>query len=412
MSFLLYFHNILIYVLLGSVFITAVLGHWIDTGVILAVVVANAIMGFVQEGKAEKAMDAIRQMLAPRANVIRGGERAGIKAEKLVPGDIVLLEAGDKVLADLRLLSVHGLSVQEAILTGESVPVQKQAKAVAADATLGDRLCMAFSGTLVVAGQGKGVVVATAGNTEIGRISHLLSEVETLSTPLVKQMSVFATWLTALILCIAALLLLYGCFVTNTAFADLFIAVIGLSVAAIPEGLAAILTITLAVGVQAMAKRQVIVQRLPAIETLGAVSVMCSDKTGTLTRNKMVVTSVLISELLFSLQGEGYAPEGLLSLGDSHVSPADYGVLGKLAQAAALCNVNLKKVISWTLPTNAGEVMVIIVALLLGIALPITPVQILWINLITAITLGIALAFEPTEDHTMRRPPRPAVSLC
>lgn len=337
MSVLLYFHNILIYVLLGSAFITAVLGHWIDTGVILAVVVANAIMGFVQEGKAEKAMDAIRQMLAPRANVIRGGERASIKAEKLVPGDIVLLEAGDKVPADLRLLSVHGLSVQEAILTGESVPVQKQAKAVAADAALGDRLCMAFSGTLVVAGQGKGVVVATAGNTEIGRISHLLSEVETLSTPLVKQMSVFATWLTALILCTAALLLLYGCFVTNTAFADLFIAVVGLSVAAIPEGLPAILTITLAVGVQAMAKRQVIVQRLPAIETLGAVSVICSDKTGTLTRNEMVVTSVLISEHLFSLEGEGYAPEGLLSLGDSHVCPADYGALGKLAQAAALC---------------------------------------------------------------------------
>ena len=161
MRFLQQFHHILIYVLMGSAVITAALDHWIDTGVILAVVVANALIGFIQEGKAEKAMDAIRHMLALRANVLRDGERHRIKGEALVPGDIVLLEAGDKVPADLRLLTAHGMSVQEAILTGESVPVEKHTGPVAGDAALGDRSCMAFSGTLVTTGQGKGIVVGT-----------------------------------------------------------------------------------------------------------------------------------------------------------------------------------------------------------------------------------------------------------
>ncbi|MEQ9209367.1 MAG: HAD-IC family P-type ATPase, partial [Pseudomonadales bacterium] len=198
LRFLLQFHNILIYVLMGSAFITALLGHWIDTGVILAVVIANALIGFIQEGKAEQAMNAIRHMLAPRANVIRDGERITVDGEQLVPGDIVLLEAGDKVPADLRLLSAHSTSVQEAILTGESVPVEKDVQQVAENSPLGDRSCMAFSGTLITSGQCKGVVVATGTNTEIGRISGLLSEVETLTTPLVAQMGVFAKWLTLL----------------------------------------------------------------------------------------------------------------------------------------------------------------------------------------------------------------------
>src|SRR5690606_2792227 len=218
LRFLSHFHNILIYVLIGSAVITAFLDHWVDTSVILAVVIANAIIGFIQEGKAEKAMDAIRHMLAPHANVIRGGERISIEGEALVPGDIVLLEAGDKVPADLRLFSAHGLQIQEAILTGESVPVEKHIQPVAEVAPLGDRMCMAFSGTLVTSGQGKGVVVATGRNTEIGRISGLLSEVETLTTPLVTQMGIFAKWLTVLILIIAALLLVFGYFVEHYDF--------------------------------------------------------------------------------------------------------------------------------------------------------------------------------------------------
>ena len=338
MRFLLQFHHILIYVLLGSAVITAVLEHWIDTGVILAVVLANAAIGFIQEGKAEKAMDAIRHMLAPRAHVLRDGERHGIEGDALVPGDIVLLEAGDKVPADLRLLSAHGLSVQEAILTGESVPVEKHSSPVAEDAALGDRSCLAFSGTLVTTGQGKGIVIATGNQTEIGRISGMLAEVETLTTPLVAQMAVFARWLTIFILLIAALLLGYGYFVGHHEFTDMFMAVVGLSVAAIPEGLPAVLTITLAIGVQSMARRNAIVRRLPAIETLGSVSVICTDKTGTLTRNDMMVASVLSSQHLFALEGEGYAPEGLLKLEESQVTPSEYTVLAEIARAATLCN--------------------------------------------------------------------------
>ncbi|MFO0070343.1 MAG: cation-translocating P-type ATPase, partial [Alphaproteobacteria bacterium] len=338
MRFLLQFHNILIYVLIGCAVVTAALDHWIDTGVILAVVVANAIIGYIQEGKAEKAMDAIRHMLAPHANVIRGGERISIEGDQLVPGDIVLIEAGDKVPADLRMLTAHGMSVQEAILTGESVPVEKHIEPVAADAPLGDRSCMAFSGTLVTSGQGKGVVVATGRKTEIGRISGLLSEVEMLTTPLVTQMGVFAKWLTILILLVAALLLTYGYYVGHHDFTELFMAVVGLSVAAIPEGLPAVLTITLAIGVQAMAKRNAIVRRLPAIETLGSVSVICTDKTGTLTRNEMMVASVLTHHHLFTLEGTGYEPKGTLMLEDTHISPSEHTMLEELARAATLCN--------------------------------------------------------------------------
>lgn len=338
MRFLLQFHNILIYVLIGSAIMTALLDHWIDSWVILAVVIINAIIGFIQEGKAEKAMDAIRHMLATRANVIRDGKRISIEGEKLVPGDIVLLEAGDKVPADLRFIEAHGISIQEAILTGESVPAEKNTEPVAEDTLLGDRSCMAFSGTLVTRGQGKGLVVGTGTQTEIGRIRDLLLKVETLTTPLISQMGVFAKWLTIWILFIAALLLGFGYFVKHYDFTEIFMAVVGLSVAAIPEGLPAVLTITLAIGVQAMAKRHAIIRRLPAIETLGAVSVICTDKTGTLTKNEMMVVSVVTHQHLFTLEGEGYAPKGALKLEDIYVSPSEYEILDELARAAALCN--------------------------------------------------------------------------
>jgi magnesium-transporting ATPase (P-type) len=336
--FALHFHNILIYVLISSAFITAFLDHWIDTFVILAVVIANAIIGFIQEGKAEKAMDSIRHMLAPHANILRDNVRMSILGENLVPGDVVLLEAGDKVPADLRLFTAHGLLVQEAILTGESIPVEKHINPVADEASIGDRSCMVFSGTLVTSGQAKALVVATGQNTEIGRISGLLTEVEVLTTPLVEQINVFAKWLTILIFMIATLLLVYGYFVGHHDFTEMFMAVVGLSVAAIPEGLPAILTITLAIGVQAMARRNAIVRRLPAIETLGSVSVICTDKTGTLTRNEMMVASVITHRHLFTLEGDGYAPKGTLKLEDVNVSPSDYDILEELARAAVLCN--------------------------------------------------------------------------
>jgi calcium-translocating P-type ATPase len=327
--FLWQFHNVLIYVLLGAAIVTGALQHWIDTGVILAVVLANASIGFVQEGKAESAMAAIRQMLAPHAAVLRDGRRVSLDGADLVPGDIVLLEAGDKVPADLRILQARGLAAQEAILTGESVPVEKGARPVAADAALGDRRSMLWSGTLITQGTAHALVVATGKATEIGRIGGLLSGVETLKTPLVAQIDHFARWLSFLILLVAGLLLAWGYFVSGYAFPDLFMAVVGVAVAAIPEGLPAVMTITLAIGVQAMARHNAIVRRLPAIEAIGSVSVICTDKTGTLTRNEMVVAAAETPEGRFTIAGQGYAPEG-------NIVPD--GDLSRLARAAALCN--------------------------------------------------------------------------
>lgn len=338
LRFLAHFHNILIYVLLGAAIITAGLGHFIDTGVILAVVLANAAIGYIQEGRAEQAIEAIRQMLAPHTSVLRGGKRRTLDSGLVVPGDIVLLEAGEKVPADLRLLAAKGLRIQEAILTGESVPVEKATGPVAVEAVLGDRSCMAFSGTIVVGGAGRGVVVATGESSEIGRISGLLSRVETLTTPLIRQMDTFARWLTILIMLIAAILLVFGYFVADYSFPDLFMAVVGLTVAAIPEGLPAVMSITMAIGVQTMARRNAIVRRLPAIETLGSVSVICTDKTGTLTRNEMMVATVAAGGDVFSVDGEGYAPEGTVRLGDAVVKGQERAMLEELARAAALCN--------------------------------------------------------------------------
>ncbi|MBA3911023.1 MAG: carbonate dehydratase [Rhodobacter sp.] len=329
LRFLTQFHNVLIYVLLAAAVVTGALQHWVDTGVILIVVLANAVIGFLQEGKAEMAMAAIRKMLAPRAAVLRDGRRVTVDGADLVPGDVVLLEAGDKVPADLRLIEARGLAAQEAILTGESVPVEKDVKPVAVHAALGDRRSMLWSGTLLTQGTAKGLVVATGAATEIGRIGGLLAGVEGLTTPLVEQMDCFARWLSFLILLASALLLAYGYFVRNYDFAEMFIAVVGVAVAAIPEGLPAVMTITLAIGVQAMAGRHAIVRRLPAIEAIGSVSVICTDKTGTLTRNEMVVAAVETPEGAFDIGGDGYGPEGA-------VTPA--GDLSRIAHAAALCN--------------------------------------------------------------------------
>ena len=327
--FLAQFHNVLIYVLLAAAVVTGTLQHWVDTGVIVAVVLVNATIGFLQEGKAEAAMAAIHAMLAPRASVLRDGRRVTVDGADLVPGDVVLLEAGDRVPADLRLLEARGLAAQEAILTGESVPVEKGGEAVAVDAPLGDRRCMLWSGTLVTRGTARGLVVATGRATEIGRIGGLLAGVEQLTTPLVAQMDHFARWLSFLILLASALLLVFGYFVGHHEFSAMFMVVVGIAVAAIPEGLPAVMSITLAIGVQAMARRHAIVRRLPAIEAIGSVSVICTDKTGTLTRNEMVVAAVETPEGAFEVAGEGYAPEGT-------VTPA--GDLSRLARAAALCN--------------------------------------------------------------------------
>ncbi|MCR9255282.1 MAG: cation-transporting P-type ATPase [Alphaproteobacteria bacterium] len=336
--FLRQFHNVLIYVLLAAAATTAVLGHWIDTGVILAVVVVNAIIGFLQEGNAESALAAIRKMLAPRATVIRDSQHRTLPGEEVVPGDIVVLEPGDRVPADLRLFSARGLKLQEAVLTGESVAVDKGVAPVPAESVVGDRTCLAFSGTMVAAGQGRGVVVATGPNTELGRISGMLAAVESTVTPLTRQMGIFAKWLTVFILAVGAAILIGGTLTGDHDFASLFMTVIGLSVAAIPEGLPAILTVTLAIGVQTMARRNAIVRRLPAIEALGSVSVICSDKTGTLTKNEMTVAEIVTAENRFALTGTGYAPGGAVLMGGEEIDPKGQTHLVTLARSAILCS--------------------------------------------------------------------------
>ena len=338
MRFLMQFHHVLIYFLLFSAVITFFLDHLIDTAVILAVAIANALIGFIQEGKAEKSMESIRKMLTPHANVIRDGQRTKILSHEVVPGDIVLLEAGDKVPADIRLITARNVSVEEAILTGESVPTQKGIDPVAENAPVGDRTCMLFSGTLVNTGAAKGVVVATGAATEIGQVGTLLSTVETITTPMVEQMGVFAKWLTLLIMVVSSLLMLYGYFVSQMAFADLFMVVVGLSVAAIPEGLPAITTITLSIGVRAMARRHVIVRRLPTIETLGSVSVICTDKTGTLTRNEMMVASLVTHDCSLQVTGVGYKPEGEIVNGEAPLLDNQQAAIAELGLASIACN--------------------------------------------------------------------------
>ena len=308
--FLMQFNNLLIYVLLAAAVVTALLDHTIDTVVILSVVVINAIIGFIQENRAQNAMDAIKKMLAFQATVLRDGSKQKIDSQSLVIGDIVFMKPGDRVLADIRLLEAHGFSAQEAPLTGESVAVEKSSKKVASDAIIADRSSMVFAGTTIAGGQAKGVVIATANNTELGRISKMLSSVEVLTTPLVEQMDKFAKYLTFFILSFSLLIFLIGHFVKGLPFNEAFMAVIGLFVAAIPEGLPAVLTITLAVGIQAMAKRNAIVRQLPAIETIGSVSIICSDKTGTLTQNEMMVSSVVTYKEDFKVDGAGYEPTG------------------------------------------------------------------------------------------------------
>ncbi|ARP98759.1 cation-transporting P-type ATPase [Pseudorhodoplanes sinuspersici] len=339
MRFLQQFHNLLIYVLLAAGVLAAAIGHETDALVIFAVVIANAIIGFVQEGRAEKALEAIRSMIDPHASVVRDGHRITIAADEVVPGDIVLLEAGDRVPADLRLVKARNLQIDEAILTGESVPVDKTVQAVNADAALGDRFPMAFSGTFVTAGQGTGTVVATGAATELGRISSMISAVERLATPLVRQMDQFARQITIAVLGVSILVFGYAVLVQAYQLDDAFMVVVGLAVAAIPEGLPAVMTITLAVGVQRMARRNAIIRRLPAVETLGSVSVICSDKTGTLTRNEMMVTAVVTADQVIAVEGAGYRPKGGFrtdagELLDAAAEP----ILEELSLAALLCN--------------------------------------------------------------------------
>ena len=337
MRFLAQFNNTLIYFLLCAALGAVLLGHGIDAVVIVAVVLANAIVGFVQEGKAEQALAAIRALISPHANLWRDGKRIALPVADLVPGDLVIVEAGDRVPADLRLVRARGLLVDEAMLTGESVVAEKHEQAVAADAPLGDRTCMAFSGTLVVAGQGTGIVVATGTHTEIGRISRLIESVDLLGTPLLRQINSFGQRFTWIAIGGAVLLYLFATLLRGYDWVEALIAVVAMAVGVVPEGLPAVITITLAIGVQRMAKRNAVIRRLPAVETLGATSVICSDKTGTLTRNEMTARRLVAAAHGVEVAGSGYEPRGELTAeGDDDVAALE--AVAPLIRCGLLCN--------------------------------------------------------------------------
>ena len=337
LRFLAQFNNVLIYFLLVAAVAAALLGHMVDAVVIAAVVIVNAIIGFIQEGKAEKALNAIRGMIAPSALVLRDRQRMKVAVRDLVPGDIVFLEAGDKVPADLRLLRARRLLIDEALLTGESMAAEKDEAPVPEEAGLGDRRGMAFSGTLVAAGQATGVVVATGMGTQIGHISRLLQAVEPLSTPLLIQIDRFARRFTSFVLIGGALLFAFAVLVRGFDWVEALIAVVALAVGIVPEGLPAVITITLAIGVRRMAARNAVIRKLPAVETLGATSVICTDKTGTLTRNEMTARRIVTSEHEVLASGSGYAPEGeLTASGGDDV--AALAASGAVLRCGLLCN--------------------------------------------------------------------------
>lgn len=339
LRFLAHFHNALIYFLMAAAVAASLLGHFVDALVIVAVVLVNAVVGFVQEGKAEKALNAIRNLIAPHAHLLREGKHVEVPVDEIVLGDIVSLEAGDRVPADLRLIRASSLRIEEAILTGESVAAEKRVSPAPKEAALGDCHSMAYSGTLVATGQATGVVVATGSDTEIGRISTMLRDVQPLTTPLLQQINRFGTQFTWVTLAVTVVLFAFAVLVRGHIWSEALIAVVALAVAAIPEGLPAVITITLAIGVQRMARRNAAIRQLPAVETLGATSVICSDKTGTLTRNEMTVRRLEACSGRMMVSGSGYVPEGRLiaetAANVEDTRPAD---IDSLILAGLLCN--------------------------------------------------------------------------
>lgn len=315
LRFLLQFNQALLYILLIAGAIKAFLGSWTNAAVIWGVTVINAVIGFVQESKAEGAIAALAKAVTTEATVIRDGRKQQIRSQDLVPGDVVLLTSGDKVPADLRLLTVRGLQVDESALTGESIPVEKATQPLPPETPLAERLNMAYAGSFVTFGQGCGVVVATGSGTEVGQISQSLDQSQSLSTPLTRKFAKFSQTLLYIILSLASLTFFVG-LGQGRSWAEMFEAAVALAVSAIPEGLPAVVTVTLAIGVNRMARRHAIIRKLPAVETLGGATVICSDKTGTLTENQMTVQAIYAGGQRYYVSGVGYAPEGKIQTVD------------------------------------------------------------------------------------------------
>ncbi len=336
-KFLRQFNQPLVYILLVASGVTALLGEWVDSSVIFGVVFINAIVGFLQEAKAEKAIEALAKMVATETTVRRDGQKVRIHSEQLVPGDVVLLQSGDRVPADLRLFHVRNLHADESALTGESLPVAKHADALALDTILAERKNIAYTGTLITSGQAEGVVWGIGDQTETGRISHLISSAVELSTPLTKKIAQFSKLVLWVILALAAATFAIGV-ARGEKPAEMFMAAVALAVGAIPEGLHPAVTVVLAIGVSRMAKRQAIIRKLPAVETLGSTTVICSDKTGTLTENQMTVQEIFAGEKLYEVTGGGYEPKGELRFDGNVITVSEHPALAECLLAGVLCN--------------------------------------------------------------------------
>ena len=340
MRFLAHFNDVLIYVLLAAALLKAVMGHWIDMTVILGVAVINALIGHIQESNAEKSLQSIRNMLSSEAVVVRQGSHETVPTTALVPGDIVVVRAGDRIPADLRVIEAHNLRVEEAILTGESTVVEKNTEALSGELPLGDRYNLLYSGTTVSSGGGKGVVVATGGDTELGHINQMMSDIEKHRTPLMVQMDKLGKTIFITILVMMAALFVFSILFRDMPVSELMLSLISLAVAAVPEGLPAIISIILSLGVQAMARHKAIIRKLPTVETLGAMTVICSDKTGTLTMNEMTVKAVITAQTTYRVEGDSYEPVGNIHPIDdpTPVTVAQGSLLERYLRTIDLCN--------------------------------------------------------------------------
>jgi len=328
------FYSPLVWILLAALIVSILLGETIDAIIIGVIIILNAILGFVQEYKAEKAIDALKKMVSLKAKVIRDDQEIIIDSKHLVPGDILILETGDKIPADARLFEIHVFQTQEAPLTGESLPVKKNIDTLEKETPLADRKNMVYSGTIVTNGTAKAIITTTAMNTEIGKIANLIQTTISELTPLQKKLKSLGKLLTIGVVLIAVIVFLAGILTGNPASA-MFLTAIALAVAAIPEGLPAVVTISLAVGVQRMVKRNVLIRKLPSVETLGSVDVICTDKTGTLTHNQMTVTRIWANDQIYNLTGSGYNKNGVFTTDNKIIDPSSLETLLKIG---ALCN--------------------------------------------------------------------------